>query len=61
MPATKTQLTIEDLVLCGTDQPFYLEPGEVVDYIRDNGDGTAVVRITSPNGFSGPVDAEIAS
>ena len=38
-------LTLADLTLQGTDEPFYLCEGERLVWIRDNGDGTALVRI----------------
>lgn len=55
-----TNLTIADLVLCGTSQPFFLNEGERVLWIRNNGDGTALVRIAFPSGMEDVVDADVA-
>ena len=52
-------LKIEDLYLYGTTEPFYLEEGEEVLWIRDNTDGTALVRVKSPAGWEDVIDAEI--
>jgi hypothetical protein len=52
-------VNISDLTLLGTDEPFYLEQGETVLWIRDNGDGTAVVRIRAADGFEDVIDAGI--
>lgn len=38
-------LTIEDLYLQGTTEPFYLNEDEILLWIRDRGDGTALVRV----------------
>lgn len=57
---TKTNdLTIANLTLQGTDEAFYLNAGESILWIRDNGDGTAVVRIKSADGFEDVMDADI--
>jgi hypothetical protein len=52
-------LTIEDLTLAGSDEPFYLRVGEQVQWIKDNGDGTALVRVRSANGWEDVIDADI--
>lgn len=52
-------MNIADLTLFGTDEPFYLEPGETVLWIRDNGDGTALVRVRAADGFEDVIDAGI--
>jgi len=57
---TTSQLTVSDLRLCGTDEPFYLNEGETVLWIRDNGDGTATVRLRFPDGIEDVIDADIA-
>jgi hypothetical protein len=44
-------LTIQDLTLYGTEEPFYLREGEKVLWIKDNGDDTAVVRLRAADGF----------
>lgn len=61
MTTTLAPLTLADLRLCGSPEPFYLEPGENIDWIRDNHDGTATLRITTADGFSGVHDADIAT
>lgn len=52
-------LTIDDLRLCGSEEDFYLLEGEIVLWIRDNGDGTALVRTRASDGFENVTDAEL--
>lgn len=56
---TTTDLTIADLNLSGSDDAFYLNDGESVLWIRDNGDGSAVVRIKFHSGIEDCIDADI--
>jgi hypothetical protein len=55
---TRQNLTIADLTLSGTDEPFYLEPGETVLWIRNQG-SRAIVRLRTAEGFEDLIDANL--
>jgi hypothetical protein len=47
------------LNLSGSAEPFYLNDGESVQWIRFNGNGTATVRVQFADGGSDVIDADI--